>query len=401
MSSGSSFDNKPGCLVVFALPFAGVGVGVAIWMFVTLFHCWAAQSWTETPATILEARLESVRGSKGSMTYRSTARYLYMFGGHSHESTKVSFYGGSDNIGSFHQDIIKELSRYVQPGAIEAAGAEPSPRNRPQFRCYVNPKDPNEAVLYRNVRMPMVLFQGVFACIFGGVGFGMIGAVIVRSRRDRREKRLSQQFSSEPWKWKPEWAGGIIRPERSQAIFFGVFAAFWNAISLPAFVLTISEIVSRKTFFPQGLVCLFPLIGAGLIVAAVRQLLILRRFGKATFQMETVPGILGGRLSGVIRLPERLLPQGAFHLKLQCLRGTEKSGSQNSQMLVLWEATQETRTTSDQLYETAIPVLFEVPPDQPESDAQGAIKWVLVVSAENPGIDLSLQFCVPVFQSRA
>lgn len=399
MKSGSLFDNKLGCLVAFALPFAGVGVGAAVWMFVTLFHCWAARSWTETPATILEARLE-LRAGEDHNTYRSAAKYAYTFGGRSYESTKVSFYGGSDNIGSFHQDIINELSPYVQSPAVGETRTERLPQYSRQFRCYVNPRKPDEAVLYRNVRIPMILFQAVFVCVFGGIGFGMIGAVIAGSRRNRIERRLSQQYPSEPWKWQPEWAGGVIRAERGQAIFLGVFATFWNAISVPLFVLTLPEIVSRKTFLPQGLVFIFPLTGSALMVAAVRHVLILRRFGKATFQMESVPALLGGRLAGVIRLPKRLSPVGAFHLKLRCMRWVDSSGEMDARMVVLWEASQETRATAALLAETAIPVLLEVPPDQPESDAQGAIKWMLLVSARNPGVDLSIQFCVPVFQSR-
>ena len=77
-----------GCLVVFALPFAAVGVVMAFWLFSTLGHCIAARSWVETPARILEAHLAVSHGSKGS-TYRAEARYAYTFGGKTFENTKV------------------------------------------------------------------------------------------------------------------------------------------------------------------------------------------------------------------------------------------------------------------------------------------------------------------------
>ena len=41
-----------GCLILFALPFVGVGVGMGVWLGSTLLTHLDAQNWVETPASI-------------------------------------------------------------------------------------------------------------------------------------------------------------------------------------------------------------------------------------------------------------------------------------------------------------------------------------------------------------
>ena len=73
----------------------------------------------------------------------------YSFDGHSYAGDRVALQSGSDNIGSYHQRVYAELTRYQQ-------SAKP-------FRCYVNPTAPAESILYRELRWGLVGLHLAFA----------------------------------------------------------------------------------------------------------------------------------------------------------------------------------------------------------------------------------------------
>ena len=106
MKAGSWF------LVLFSLPFAAVGVGMGGWAFSGAVAHWKMQRWEETPAKIVWARLESHSGSKGGSTYQATAEYTYRFGDRQYTGHRVGIAGGSDNFGSYQQDVHRQLSAH-------------------------------------------------------------------------------------------------------------------------------------------------------------------------------------------------------------------------------------------------------------------------------------------------
>lgn len=388
--AGVSRGLGSGCLALFALPFAAVGVGMGWWLFSTLAKCHAATSWAETPARILEVNLRSSRGSK-STTYKCEARYAYVYDGRAYESDRVSFYGGSDNIGSFQRDIYEEISRHRSGGSdVEAT-----------YRCYVNPADPREAVLFRGVRAGMAAFQSVFVLAFGGVGFGLLVGALTGGRTERRRRELEQAHPGEPWKWREDWAAGVIRADTRGTVFIACFAVFWNVVSVPLSWMAVTQALKTQ-HYAALLILLFPLIGALLAWWAVHSVLVTMRFGKAVLRLGAVPGVTGGKLAGIVQLPERLRPEDGFHVTLKCTRTVTTGSGKNrsTQQVVLWEASQDIASdASRNLVQSAIPVLFAIPYDQPSTDphATAPVNWRLEVSATNPGVDLSVTFKVPVF----
>jgi len=394
-----------GCLMIFAIPFAAVGISMSIWLFSTLSRCHRSLAWTEVPARILDAKLDVSRGKKGGSTYRCDARYTYEINGQTHESTRVSFFGGSDNIGSFQKDKYNELRAYVAPATPNTTAIERDPRTDATklFRCYVNPSNPTDAVLYREIRLPMIAFMSVFALVFGGVGFGLIGGGIASLRGQRTQKILQQQHPAEPWKWNPNWATGTIPADRSAAIFLTLFAIFWNAIAFPAGWFAVQQGIKtgqHAAYF----VLLFPLIGLALAAGAVHQIASARKFGKTVLVLGANPGVLGGKLAGLIRLPIKIRPNDGFHLELKCTRSiTTGSGKRRrTENITLHTATQHIKAdASRSLAETTIPLLFPIPYDLPPSDPAAAqpINWTLHVTADNPGIDLNVKFQLPIFQT--
>ena len=280
--------------MLFSLPFAGVGVGMGVWLATMVVGDLRTQHWVEVPATILQAKLETSHGSKLT-AYKATARYEYQYQGRRYTSDCVSFSAGSDNIGSFQQDVHRQLSEHQQAGK--------------PFRCYVNPDRPEQAILYRDLRREMIGFQTIFELVFGGVGFGLLATGILGRRKGRAETKLKEAHPEAPWMWKEEWAGGRITSSNKTLLWISiVFALIWNLVSSPLWFVLPNEVIGKGNRLALlGLV--FPLVGMGLAVWAIYTLLQLARYRQSLFQMASVPGVLGGQLAGVIHVSANILPQ--------------------------------------------------------------------------------------------
>ena len=98
-------------MLLFSLPFAGVGVGLLLFSLVPNLYDWQQmKSWPQVEGRLLEVDLIVNRDDEGS-TYRATARYRYRFQGMDYTGERVAIMGGSDNIGSFQKVIASELKK--------------------------------------------------------------------------------------------------------------------------------------------------------------------------------------------------------------------------------------------------------------------------------------------------
>ncbi len=378
-------------MVLFGLPFALAGLFAGGFAAKSLVKAFEARSWVEVPAQILSAELEVSSGSD-STTYSVNARYRYTYRGKTYTGTRVSFHGGADNIGSFHQDTAAKLREAQTTDAL--------------VPCYVDPEAPEEAVLFRQVRWGMVMFLGLFGLLFGGVGFGIMIFGVIGSRRVAADERRQQEKPQEPWTWKQDWADGRILSSNKKTLIFSTgFALFWNLISLPVLFIVPTE-VSEKGNYLALLGLVFPLVGFGLIIWAVRSWLRWRRFGESIFEMPKVPGIVGGPLAGVVRATMARPPETSFRQTLSCvqIRRTSSGKNSNTTEKVIWQERRKIKRSSltSTGKEVTIPVFFAIPYDARETDEKDSSNrtvWRLEVEAEVPGIDYSASFEVPVFMT--
>ena len=302
-------------LVLFSLPFAGVGVFMAVLIGKMLYDAHRMQRWEEVSAVITHAELVVSHGDD-STTYRAEASYTYTYGGLKWRGDRVGLGSGSDNIGKYHHRKHSELESYAQSGQ--------------PFRCFVNPDDPSRSILYPEIRFAMLGFYSIFCLVFGGVGFGLLIGGSIGFKILKREQKLQDQNPDEPWKWKEQWASGTIKSStRAQLIFSCGFAVLWNLISAPVIFFVPDEI--RSGNHAAWIALLFPLVGAGLLIWAVRCIIRWSKYGESVFQMASVPGVTGGQLGGVIRTKVNLRPEDGFHLSLRCVRRvTSGSGKKRS-----------------------------------------------------------------------
>lgn len=375
-------------LILFALPFAGAGTFVG-YLAGSMLVTWSrAQSWQEAPARILSAELD-VNREDDSTTYRVRAVYEYEYGGATYTSDRVASGMGSDNIGSFHQNKHAELRTYAESGRL--------------FRCFVNPEDPSEALLYRELRWGMFGFEAVFALVFSLVGYGLLFAAFYGSRAVREAEALKKQHAREPWLWEKDWVDGRIQAgSRGKMIGAIIFALLWNLISSPIIFLVPGELADGNRMVLIGL--LFPFIGVLLAAYAIYAALQWRKFGNSEFELFSNPGVIGGYLEGRVHTTIRARQDETFRVTLSCIR-KETSGSgknRSSTERMLWQDAIE--IDANELLAgprgASIPVRFAIPIDAgPSSDPDDSspIKWRIDAVAQLPGIDFSARFIVPVF----
>ncbi len=133
----------------------------------------------------------------------------------------------------------------------------------------------------------------IFALVFGGVGFGFITAALTGRKRVSELDRLRAEHPAERWRWRPEWVAGRIESStRQKMITAGWLAGLWNLISLPSAILVIPEFMASREL-PLLLVFIFPVVGVGLLVWALRIALRYKKYGISILELAHVPGVIG------------------------------------------------------------------------------------------------------------
>ena len=208
---------------------------------------------------------------------------------------------------------------------------------------------------------------------------------------------LRTAHPGQPWLWRPDWAAGEIHSSpRAKAIFFVLLAIFWNFCTFSALASLRTNVDPERAKITAWLM-LFPLVGLGLLLIAIRALLQWRLYGDSTFQLKLVPGTIGGALEGVIRCAHPMAPMRPVKLHLACINRV-RGGDGKINDVPIW---------SDQLEVTTdgvgfIPVAIYIPPGcrptaiEPIDDS---VTWKLIVSSAARSVPYRAVFEVPIFET--
>jgi hypothetical protein len=342
------------------------------------------RQWEPVRATLQRAGYEAHSGDD-SDTYEAYAQYTYEFGGQNYTGSRVSISGGADNIGDFQTNLGNSLSQAMGRGEM--------------ITVYVNPDSPQLAIVDRSIRWGLMGFKSIFLFVFGGVGLGLIIFVF----RSPKEKDLTTpKFRERPWLVNDDWQSASIKSGSKSSMYFAWgFAVFWNLISayLP---FVIYEEVTVKGNMPALLGLLFPVIGMGLLVWAVRRTLEWRRFGGAPVSLDPFPGSIGGHVGGTIDINLPYDASARFSLMLSNLHsymsgsGKERSRRESAK----WQDTQVAHVSSGPSG-TRLSFRFDVPEQLQESSADKSGDdydlWRLNVKADLVGADFDRDYEIPVY----
>jgi Protein of unknown function (DUF3592) len=268
----------------------------------------AAKSWTATPCLVLSSEVRSHRGK--STTYSVNILFEYEVNGRRFKSNRYSFMGGSSSGRDGKEEIVRRF-----------------PRGR-TATCFVNPRDPTDAVLHRGW-VPAMWF-GLLPLIFVAIGLG--GIVASLSRRERQPfpvadsaSRPSHPNYSSGMDWSPSTVPGTgpitVSASKSRVKEFLIvifFALIWNGVvSVFVFQAVKSWQKGRVDWMLTIVMIPFVLIGLGAIIGAAYKLLQIFAPGVVVqFNSGAVPvggevevsWELQGRLTAVRKL--RLFVQG-------------------------------------------------------------------------------------------
>lgn len=372
-------------LLLLSLPLVGLGVSFLYLGVLLPLSDWTdMKNWEPVQAQIVSARMKR-NYSEGSTTYRAESSYRYQYQGKSYSGDRVDISTGSssDNDFEYHREILRPLV-HAQENNMTVTG-------------WVNPEQPEQAVLNRDLRSGHLLLAGVFALIFGALALG-IWAYVLLARPDKTDVSEAQA-TLKPWLARRDWASATIKSDGKTGMWvLWVFAAFWNLISLPSAIGAVGEALDGNHV--AWLALLFPLVGAVIIYWAVKLTLRWRRFGPAPLTLEPYPGAIGGQVGGTLEVTLPYHADNRFAVTLQCLHsyysGSGKNRERHESMVWQSEGLAQTARTA---YGTRVQWLFEVEDGLPVSEPPGKRYhlWRVNIKCELAGADFDRNYEIPVF----
>lgn len=387
MSTSVKSSKGSGCLALFGLPFAAIGVFMTAWMWREVIESRKILStWTVVPAVIETTGLERSRGSKGGTTYKAVGTFSYVYEGRAYQSERLSLSDGSDNIGHFQQRLHRLMQSAHRSGRA--------------LDCRVNPDDPTQAVLNAEWRPEMALFRSLFGVVFGGVGLSIVAGGVFGFSSGRRERRLKILHPGQPWLWHEAWQSPVLEARLGGRMAAAVVALIWINVSTWPLWSAVRTAWAAEGAFKWVLTGALVLVVVASAVCA-RVIIHARKYRGARLELGSLPLRPGTPVEARLYLPQTL-PLGAV-LKLALVserRVTTGSGKQRRTTTTkLWSHEEEQAGPLAPWQE----IVFRCSiPDEAEETVletpDNGVAWRFEARADVPGVDLKLDFELPVFR---
>lgn len=357
---------------------AGAGAFFYLGICTTLLDRVRMNDWQQVTAQVLQADLRSNRGNKGT-TYRVTASYRYHYGGRTWTGTRIGHTTMSDNIGDWQQRMYHRLEGERRQGKA--------------ITVWVNPENPGEAIVDRDIRWGLLLFKGVFIGLFAALGCFLVW-------RGKRSARKAPTGTPE-WLANPDWKDNRIRSTKKTLLwFYWAFALIWNLINIPVLLKAPELLAERSPFILMAF--LFPVAGVLMIASAVAKTRQWRRYGAAPLCLEPFPGRIGGTVGGYIDVAMRPAYNTRANLTLTCMHAYQQhsGGKTRTVRKVKWQD-QSSVSLVPGPHGARIAFRFSTPNSaHPTRRLEGGHDyWTLDVHIYTDGPDFVRQYLIPVFET--
>jgi hypothetical protein len=222
--------------LAFLFAFGGVGLAASYVIYGTVRDGIRAQDWVAVRATV-------------NRVDQGTVAYTYEWQGKVFTGDRAGTFilGGTSDVDDWDDRM---------EAAIGAAQEEKKP-----LMVFVNPGNPAESMVNREIRWKLLLFALPFALGFGVGGlaaFFLIGRDALPPRGSAR-KAEAYAGSGVP----------LLRPRAREALTQWVVGLVWNGVSLPIALVAIPGLWSEGSYFPIVLLALFPFFGLLILWSAV------------------------------------------------------------------------------------------------------------------------------------
>ena len=379
-------------LTVIGLPFALLAMLSASSVVWQCYRDLRMQYWQPTECQIVSTKLVQESGDELPV-FQVEADYRYEWLGKAFTGNRVYWNSSSDSVKSRHQRLFDELEQHRI--------------DQKSYRCWVNPNNPSEAVLFRSGLWAQIAFSSITAILFGCIGFSLLG-ILVYSWYENR-KNLTSDLNAEinpnrPWMSRRDWAREeVVFSKRRNGLIWQWIAIFVLLLTAPGAIICIRELMEGNRFALLG----FIPIGIGLFmyISSRRALTHWRRFGDSTLRLITCPGVIGGEFRAVIRT-DRLLPsKDGYELRLTCNEiesHTDGEGTTRNVTNVFDEQRMVSKELRDEANTLWIPVLFGIPYSAPNTKLEKdgySTTWELEVQSLTIGHGYKVRFEVPIFET--
>lgn len=373
-------------LFIFGLIFFAAGMGVGVFGFKALYLSSQAKDWLPVSMTITSTQLD-VNTGDDSTTYQVLATYQYDYQGQHYTGDRVTFDSGSDNIGDFHQETHALLRQHLN--------AEP-------WTGYINPQQPSHSVLIREIRWGKFAFMMAFPLIFGGAGVGIMLAGRWSSRKAKQKAEFINENPERAWQARKEWRTNRLQCSNKGTMRIAIImATIWSLVSLPIPFIAFNQLQDDGNYLIL-LMLLFPVVGIGLIIWAIKSVARWRKYGQTVFIAKPFPAHPGGLVGGTLEL-QSALNASQLKTRLSCIRKVTSGSGKNrsTRESIIWQDEQVVTLQPGQLQ---IPFGFKIDGDAAPSDnsnPNNQLLWRVDCSSDVPGVDFSTTFEVPVIEGQA
>ena len=231
-----------------------IGAAVGALAFLTLFGGMGALGLWVTLASVydgLRAREWVAVDADIGHVDRGTATFTYYWQERRYASARVGTFkpGGSTDLDDWEERMDKLLSDAI---------AEKKP-----VTAYVNPADPEEAMLDREIRWKFVLvIMGISLASFVG---GLIAFVAV----GRNAIGWQSSGAGVPW----------LKPRAREALMQFAVALVWNGFMIPLALVVVPEMWEKGEWFPVVLLSFFAIVGLLILWGALSTMFAVLRDG--------------------------------------------------------------------------------------------------------------------------
>ncbi|TCS41079.1 DUF3592 domain-containing protein [Reinekea marinisedimentorum] len=368
-------------LLLFSLPFFSVGVGFLVLSIIpSLYLAATVPHWQQVPAQLEYANLATHYGDD-STSYLAEARYRYQVGGVSYVSERVGIATSADNVGNWQLSTGHKLERLY-------ASQQP-------VMAYVNPSNPERAMLFPQMRWGLFAFKMIFVVVFGGFGAGMMLAAFIKSP----SARVKSKHKGKP----------VKQHQHSDAIYSGARAKFWimlvMALVFTAVSIAVSMVIPRELQSGNKailLVLIFPFATLFMIVSTVKEANQLLRFGRSPLILSPSPAGIGGHLNATIDINTPHRSNQHYRVTLCCVNRRRTGSGKNSSTseTIKWVEEGVAYPELNSQGGTRLRFAFNIPNKLPETEeaSHNYHFWRLDLEADIAGTLLKRSFNVPVQQ---
>lgn len=206
-----------------------------------------------------------------------------------------------------------------------------------------------------------------------------------------------------PWLWREDWASGRMKSSQGAvATVSCLFAVVFSGFSIPL-VAKAGELIEKEGIGVALLAAIFPIAAVGLSYWAVTETARWLRFRETHLEIETRPGVVGGRFTATVHVGRVVTADGGFSGRLSCLKRSRTGNKSHESTIWQHEITIPMTHVRRGPFGSAVPVSFDIPfesePTSVDSSRLPSVQWRLEVAAELAGVDFSSVFDVPVFKT--